>query len=129
MGRGVMVVDAGVVVDAILQRVDVRALASAQLVAPHLLDSEAAHALRRHVARGGVTEQQGRDAISFMQRLAIERRPVTELLPRIWDLRHTLTAYDATYVALAEHLEADALLTTDARLSRAPGIRCPVHVL
>lgn len=124
-----MIVDAGVVVDAVLQRVDVRALASAQLVAPHLLDSEVAHALRRHVARGGLSEQQGQAAIGFVQRLAIERRPVTELLTRIWELRHTLTAYDATYVALAEHLDADALLTTDARLARAPGLRCAVHLI
>jgi predicted nucleic acid-binding protein len=42
------------------------------------------------------------------------------LLPRIWDLRPNLTAYDATYVALAEALDAP-LLTCDRRIARAPG--------
>ena len=47
----------------------------------------------------------------------------------MWDLRHHLNAYDATYVALAEMTGATALLTTDARLAAAPGIDCPVDVV
>lgn len=129
MDRRVTVIDAGVVVDAILQRVDGERAFGGELVAPHLLDSEVTHALRRHVARGVLTEQQGLDAIRYLGQLDIDRRPVTGLLARIWELRHTLTAYDATYVALAEALNADALLTTDARLARAPGIRCAVHLV
>lgn len=46
-----------------------------------------------------------------------------------WELRHDLSGYDATYVALAEHTEASALLITDARLAKATGIRCPVQLL
>ena len=49
----------------------------------------------------------------------------TPFLSRIWDLRDNLTCYDAAYVALAETMEAP-LVTADARLSRAPGIRCEV---
>ncbi|PZS01499.1 MAG: twitching motility protein PilT [Pseudonocardiales bacterium] len=47
----------------------------------------------------------------------------------MWELRHNLTGYDATYVALAEQLQVTSLLTTDARLAQAPGIACAVEVL
>ena len=47
----------------------------------------------------------------------------------MWALRHNLSAYDATYVALAEMIGASALLTTDARLATAPGLRCTVQVI
>ncbi len=47
----------------------------------------------------------------------------------MWALRHNLSAYDATYVALAEMTRATSLLTTDARLARASGIRCAVQLL
>lgn len=60
--------------------------------------------------------------------LIIRRWPVTHLLPRMWELRHSLSGYDATYVALAEAL-GEPLSTTDHRLPAAPGIRCQVRVL
>jgi predicted nucleic acid-binding protein len=47
---------------------------------------------------------------------------------RCWELRDNLKAYDACYVALAELLGA-TLVTTDARLSRAPQIMCSVELL
>ena len=50
------------------------------------------------------------------------------LLPRIWELRDNLTAYDATYVALAEGLACD-LVTADARLAQAPGPSCAIKVV
>jgi len=40
----------------------------------------------------------------------------------------TVTPYDAAYVALAEALDV-VLLTTDAQLSRTPGVRCRVELL
>jgi predicted nucleic acid-binding protein len=46
----------------------------------------------------------------------------------VWEAREQLSAYDAAYVALAEALDA-SLLTADARLARAPGLRCPVTVV
>jgi predicted nucleic acid-binding protein len=50
------------------------------------------------------------------------------LLPRIWALRENVSAYDATYAALAETLGC-ALLTADARLAREPGATCAVTVV
>jgi predicted nucleic acid-binding protein len=60
---------------------------------------------------------------STMRRFAI-----VGLLPRIWELRDNLTAYDAGYVALAEALES-RLVTADARLAGAPGPRCAITVV
>jgi predicted nucleic acid-binding protein len=56
------------------------------------------------------------------------RYAVFGLLERIWELRTNLTAYDASYVALAEALDC-ALVTCDARIARAPGLKCAVTVL
>jgi predicted nucleic acid-binding protein len=47
---------------------------------------------------------------------------------RAFELRANFTAYDATYVALAEALACD-LVTADARLARAPGLRCHVRTI
>ena len=56
----------------------------------------------------------------MLHQAVIVRHPVTHLVERIWSLRHNITAYDAAYVALAEHL-GFPLLTRDARLSRSAG--------
>jgi predicted nucleic acid-binding protein len=62
--------------------------------------------------------------------LPIERYPHTLLVPRVWELRHNFTAFDATYVALAEALEEDVpLLTSDRRLARAVRKHTDVEVL
>ena len=52
---------------------------------------------------------------------------LNHLLPRIWSWRANLTAYDAAYVALAEVL-GGPLPTTDARLTRTPGLPVPVEL-
>jgi hypothetical protein len=44
------------------------------------------------------------------------------------ELRENLSAYDASYIALAELLDCE-LLTADARLGRAPGIRCSITLV
>ena len=58
----------------------------------------------------------------------MRRYPVVGLLPRMWELRENVPAYDAAYVALAEALEC-ALVTADARLAAAHGPRCPITVV
>jgi predicted nucleic acid-binding protein len=105
-----------------------RALAAEQLHAPHLVDSEVAGGLRRGVAAKQLTVEQGWDALDIWRRLALTRYATHTLLERIWQLRDNVSSYDAGYVALAELLDC-TLLTADARLSRAAGIRCTVTVV
>ncbi|CAN5560870.1 PIN domain-containing protein [soil metagenome] len=96
-----------------------------QLHAPHLIDSEVVSVLRHHVASGRLPVAEGWGALAIWRRLGLTRYPSTGLLDRIWQLRENVTPYDAGYVALAESLRCQ-LLTADSRLSRAPGIECPI---
>lgn len=123
------VVDAGVVVELIVGDLDPELLGGEELAAPHLIDSEVTNALRRLVLSGHLTEDQGAEALEGFLRLNLLRFPAASLRRRMWSLRHNLSAYDATYVALAELTGATALLTTDARIANAPGVRCAVHLL
>lgn len=98
------------------------------LHAPHLLDLEVAQVLRRYVSAGELTPQRGRQALGDLGALPIIRYPHNLFLPRIWALRHNVTAYDAAYLALAESLPAP-LVTCDARLASAPGHRTTVELV
>ena len=95
------------------------------LHAPHLLDVEIAQVLRRWCARGLVDPVRAEEALADLAALPLRRHAQDVLWPRVWSLRHNLTAYDATYVALAELLEAP-LLTLDRRLATAAGHRAQV---
>lgn len=122
-------VDASAALSALLNAGPARsALANEQLHAPHLIDSEVANGLRRRVAAQQLGANAGWTAVDAWRRLGMARYPVFALLDRVWELRDNLSAYDASYVALAELLQCN-LLSADARLSRAPGIRCPVTVV
>jgi predicted nucleic acid-binding protein len=90
------------------------------LHAPHLLDVEVAQVIRRYAANGEIDSDRGRAAVADLADFPLHRYPHDVLLPRIWELRNNLTAYDAVYVALAEALDAP-LLTRDRRLAAAPG--------
>jgi predicted nucleic acid-binding protein len=125
----VIVLDASAAVLALLNDGDARrSLATATVVVPHLADSEVTHALRAQVVRGHVDVGDARVALDRWARLGLRRFGVVGLLPRVWELRGNLTAYDATYVALAEALTCD-LVTADARLAQVPGPRCAVTVV
>ena len=123
------VVDAGVIVELVANDLDPDRLGDDELIAPHLIDSEVTNVLRRLVVRGALTERQGALAFDGFVGLTLTRFPADWLRPRMWALRHNLSAYDATYVALAEMTSATALLTTDARLAQAPGVQCRVEVI
>ena len=123
------IVDAGVVVELLVGGLDPQRLGPEELAAPHLLDSEVTQVLRGLVRRGVLATKQGDLAMEGFMRLTLTRFPADWLRPRIWELRDDLSAYDATYVALAELADATALLTTDARLANAPGPRCRVDLL
>ena len=94
---------------------------------PHLMDLEVLQTLRRYVLHGTLSPERSDKAFERLTDIAFERYPHASLLRRIWELKDNLTAYDATYVALAEALDAP-LVTRDARLARAPGIRAEVEV-
>lgn len=95
---------------------------------PHLLDVEVAQVLRKHVAAGIMTAARAREALDDLRDVRLIRYPHDFLLSRIWELRHNLTAYDATYVALAEVLEAP-LITCDRNIAVSPGHHAQVEVI
>jgi predicted nucleic acid-binding protein len=125
----VIVLDASAAVSALLNSGQARRLiAEESLHAPHLVDIEVVSALRRQVAGGALKHDNARRALHAWAELGVIRYAAAPLLDRVWELRTTVTAYDATYVALAEALNCP-LVTADSRLSRAPGITCAVTVV
>jgi len=98
------------------------------LHAPHLLDLEVAQVLRRYVRAGHLSSVRALQALRDLLQLDLARYPHEPLLSRVWALRQNLTAYDAAYVALAEALRAP-LLTLDARLAAAPGVKARVEIV
>ena len=98
------------------------------LHAPYLLDVEVAQVVRRYAANGDIDDERGREALADLMDFPLRRYPHDFLLPRVWDLRNNLTAYDAVYVALAEALDA-TLLTRDKRLADAPGHHARVELV
>ncbi|MFL5900508.1 MAG: type II toxin-antitoxin system VapC family toxin [Solirubrobacterales bacterium] len=98
------------------------------LWAPHLIDAEVGHALRRRVAARKLRDNHASAALSKLARLPLRRIAHTDLLDRAWDLRHNLSFYDGLYVALAERLQTP-LLTLDGRLAKAAGASTQIEVL
>jgi predicted nucleic acid-binding protein len=98
------------------------------LHAPHLLDLEIAQVLRRYARTGDLNPTRGLQALEDLADLPLARYPHDLLLPRIWQLRHNVTAYDAAYIALAEALGAP-LLTRDAALASAAGHRARIELI
>ena len=129
-----IVLDASAAIEWLLQspagiKIDERIFSPAEsLHAPHLLDVEVAQVLRRHVREGTMTAQRGEEALEDLGDLPLYRYPHDFLMPRVWELRATLTAYDAVYVALAELLDAP-LLTCDGGIASASGHNASVEVL
>lgn len=127
-----LVVDTSAVIDALAGRAPQRELIArlsmdADLHAPHLLDVELLHALRRLVRAGHLTQDRAADARADFADLAVVRYPHEPLADRIWALRHNLSASDATFIALAEALDV-LLVTCDARMADAPGHRARIEV-
>ena len=104
------------------------AISGETLTAPELLDLEVLSVWRRQVAAGRMSRGRAELALADLYAIPVRRASHRPLMDRCWELRQTVTAYDAAYVALAEVL-AVPLLTADARLSRAPGLRCQVDLL
>ncbi|WP_433674680.1 type II toxin-antitoxin system VapC family toxin [Microbacterium gorillae] len=128
-----LVVDASVVVAVVASgsaRVMelARRLAQADLYAPAVLPAEIDSALRGLELGRKLTRVQAAAARRHAHRLPIELWPWEVLGERAWELRHNCSTYDGGYVALAERIDA-RLVTGDARLIAAHGVRCPVDVI
>lgn len=95
---------------------------------PQLLDLEVAQVLRRYSLTGDVEPERARQALTDLTDFTVTRYPHPPFVPRIWELRHNVTAYDAAYVALAEALSAP-LLTGDSRLAAAPGHNATIELI
>ena len=123
-----IVVDASALLELILRTpasaaVERRLFAEGEtLHAPHLIDVETAQVVRRYALNGELDAGRGREALEDLADLPIRRYPHDFLLPRVWELRNNLTAYDAVYVALAEALDAPPV-TRDRRLAAAPSLQ------
>lgn len=104
------------------------ALAGQDLSVPDLVDVEVVAVLRRRWLAKALTARRFATAIDDLAALPADRYPVLPFMPRAYELRSNVSAYDATYVALAEQLGCP-LLTADARLAAAPGPKCVITVL
>lgn len=100
-------------------------LAGSDLAAPSLLLYETANIIRRHELAGLIGSDQARQAHGDLLDLPVEQWPYETVAGRAWELRSSLTSYDAGYVALAELIDA-TLVTLDRRIRRASGLRCEV---
>jgi predicted nucleic acid-binding protein len=129
----VIVVDASVLAPAVADggadgtRYRLR-LRGEHLAGPDLLRVEVMSVIRRQLRAGTIDDTQADAAIDDLVDLPLVVYATAPLLRRAWSLRDNVTAYDACYVVLAESLGC-TLLTADARLSRSPGMHCPVEVL
>lgn len=95
---------------------------------PDIADVETTSALRRQWLHGSLSTEDFRRALDRLAELPFQRHPAAPYLMRVFTLRDNLTPYDAVYVALAEALDSP-LMTADAKLANAPGIRCEVHLV
>lgn len=129
-----IVVDASVFAHALLnpgplgERCRTALEADNRWIAPQHWTVEVLSVIRRFTRAGTLTPAQATRAVTALEKLDPEVPVTRVLVPRIWELRDNLTAYDAAYVAAAEAYACE-LLTTDTRLSKAPGITCTVRVL
>lgn len=100
-------------------------LTGTELAVPSLFAFEAANIIRRQEAAGIIGTDQATQAHADLLDLPVEEWPHSLVAARAWQLRRNLTIYDATYVALAEHLDVP-LVTLDHRIAKAPQLRCRV---
>lgn len=87
---------------------------------PHLFEVEVLHVLRRFTLDGTISERRGLRAVRLLSQMRLTRYSHAPFVERIWELRHNVSSYDASYVSLAETLDAP-VVTTDGRLAKAPG--------
>lgn len=126
-----VVVDASVLLDALLDPAERGEAARGAIIGhvvagPEHLLVETFHVTRRLVVSGLVSAPAGQRAVTRLGRLSVQTVPTPDLLDRMWQLRDSLTGYDAAYVAAAEYLHVD-LLTRDGGIHGTPGLKCSLR--
>ena len=107
-------------------RVAHRVLASSDaLHAPELIFAEVPSAFKRMIVLRKTTVDAAEEGLRDLANLRLKTHPHLSLVRRVWDLRDSVSAYDAMYIALAERLDAP-LLTCDRKLAATHGHQ--VHV-
>ena len=86
-------------------------------IVPHLIDVEVVSAIRRLARSRRLDPYRCEQYLADLAALPAERYSHLPLLGRIWELRHNFTAYDATYIALAE-ATSSVLYTGDENLRK-----------
>jgi predicted nucleic acid-binding protein len=129
----VIVVDASAIIEVLFNTPTGGALrrhlfaADESLHVPHLTDVEVLQVLRRYAITKTLDRERAREAFDDYAALPLTRYPHSILLPRVWELRHNFTAYDAVYIALAEALRAP-FVTCDRALGAISGHRATIRV-
>ncbi len=130
--NGSVVVDTSLVVDILANIPNIAAAFENRgvevLHAPHALDVEFLNVLRKLWLHSRIGRQEGVRLIGRFERMLIVRHSHQTLLVRAWELRENVTAYDAMFVALAEHLNVP-LLTRDRRLARSSGHTARIELI
>jgi predicted nucleic acid-binding protein len=116
-----IVIDASALIDAFIGDLAIRRImAEHDLHVPVTVDAEVLHGIRRASLRGVIGDIEAESVVAFLRDTPLVRHAVESFVPRMWSLRRNITAYDASYVALAESLDLP-LITRDARLARSSG--------
>ena len=95
---------------------------------PSIFDAEVLSALRGLVRGQKFEGAAAAELVADLMVLPVDRWHMSPLLPRMWELRESLTPYDAAYVALAE-LTGAVLVTGDERMTASPGTQCNIQVI
>jgi predicted nucleic acid-binding protein len=130
-----IVVDASVLTDFLLGRPQTVIAIEREMVereheplhAPELVEPETLNALRGLARGGAITDTRATQAVGDLASVRLMRYPHPPLRERVWESRDNLSAYDATYLALAEALDDAVLLTGDSGLAAAAGSRLGGH--
>lgn len=128
-----LVVDASCLAEVVVDGTDAEAVRGRladddEHAAPHVVDVEVLSVIRRFRRLGRLDATAAAQAVADLRAWPGHRFGHRLLLDRAWQLRDSVRAWDAMYVALAEILEAP-LLTFDARLASATGPTCPIEVI
>lgn len=105
-----------------------RLATAASAAIPDLADVETVSVLRKRWIAGTLATERFRDAVDDLLALPLTRYPTGPLMNRAYELRSNVTAYDATYIAIAEALDC-VLVTGDTKLANASGPRCRIETL